>query len=420
MFSRLLSFPLILGLVVWPFGADKGGVLQIKKSAYDLPADPQQFAFIKILIESGSKEITIQTDKPFQVLDAEKRVLFQGARLAPSHVAAKGDSIQIGTQPFHSNPLIVESPAHGVKIRGAWYRQALEIWRESSGRLTIINVLPIEDYLRGVLPSEVNPKWSMESLKAQAIASRTYALFKMIENQNERYHLSKDVLSQVYGGKNLEHSMTNQAVEDTQGQILVGAGNKVFPAYFHSTCGGRTTHAEYIWPVEPNDVLKGVECNFCWKSPHYRWEAEFSMAEIEKKLQSHIKVSGITGISIGEKDETGRAKYFVLETKSGKVNVHSNDFRIWVSPMKLKSTWIQGIGKKAGNFYFKGRGWGHGVGLCQYGTKQLGEMGYSAGKILAYYYPGTQIVQYWTEQPRSITTTVKGLLARVKEKLDLE
>lgn len=419
MLSYLLRLCFLLSISFWPFHNGKQAP-PIKKSSFDLPAQPLQNAFIKILILPNTNEITLSTDGPYAVLDAQRRAVFQGAKLAPAKIRAQGDAIYIGNQPIHTNPIMIESLGHGIRIKGAHYRQAVEIWRETSGKITVINDITVEDYLKGVLPSEVNPSWPMESLKAQAIASRTYALFKMIENGGQRYHLSKDVLSQVYGGKNLEHSITTRAVEETQGQIMVFK-NKVFPAYFHSTCGGLTTRAEYIWPIEPHPSLQGVECNFCWKSKHYRWQSDFTKAEIEKKLAEHgLKTGGIRNIAVGEKDATGRAKYFMIKTAKEEIPVHSNDFRLWVSPQKFKSTWIQSITKTKTGYNVKGRGWGHGVGLCQYGTKQLGEMGYTSTRILNYYYPGAQIVQYWSEMPRTLKTSLKGLVSQVKQRLDLE
>lgn len=422
MFLSFLKLTFILSLTVWPFGekaASAEGVA-LKKTAEALPALPDQYAFIKILILNGASEVSLSIAGDYRVLDHQGRTLYQAAKLPPTKVHSNGTITQMGVQPFHANPVTLVSEKHGVKVQGTVYRHAIEIWRETNGKLMLINDIPIEDYLKGVLPSEVNPKWPMESLKAQAIASRTYALFKMIENQTLRYHLSKDVLSQVYGGKGQEHVLSNSAVELTQGQILTHNG-KVFPAYFHSTCGGHTTRAEYIWPVEPHPALEGVECNFCWQSKHYRWTAEIPASEIQKKLKARrIPVSGITDLTMEDKDKTGRARFIGVVTAAGMRKIQSNDFRLWIDPMKFKSTWVQSIEKKNGIFVFKGRGWGHGVGMCQYGIKQLGEMGYTADKIVSYYYPGSVITQYWIEQPKSIESSFRNFVGLMKQKLDLE
>jgi stage II sporulation protein D len=418
-----LNLSLILSLTAWPFGKSDSvpaSGAPLKKTAYSLPSQPDEYAFIKILISSGTPEVTVSAKGPYHILDDRGRTVFKASNITSARVKANGDITQIGVQPFHSNPVILVSGGEGIKIGNAVYRHAIEFWREANGKLMAINDIPIEDYLKGVLPSEVNPKWPAESLRAQAIASRTYALFKMIENRSQRYHLSKDVLSQVYGGKGQEHTLSNHAVEMTQGQIMTHEG-KVFPAYFHSTCGGHTTRAEFIWPVEPHPALEGVECNFCWQSKHYRWAVDMPAAEIEKKLKAkRVQAAGLKNITMENKDATGRARFIGIETAAGKTKIHSNDFRIWVDPMKFKSTWIQSIEKKGGIFSFKGRGWGHGVGLCQYGIKQLGEMGYDAGKILRYYYPGSQITQYWVEQPKSLENSFRNFVGLIKDSLDLE
>jgi SpoIID/LytB domain protein len=122
--------------------------------------------------------------------------------------------------------------------------------------------------------------------------------------------------------------------------------------------------------------------------------ADFKAADIENKLRPHgVKVPGITKIEPSELDATGRAKYFLITSKSGKTKVHSNDFRLWLDPMKLKSNRILSVDRKGDSFSFRGRGWGHGVGLCQFGMKQLADLGYSYEDILKYYYPGAQITK---------------------------
>lgn len=415
MFFQFFRYFLIFSVGLWPFHADGTNPKEIKATSLELPANPAEYSFIKILVQDHVPEIWMAAEAPYQVLDSGGNIVFKAAKMPATKVAASAQGIQLGVQAIQSNPITILSEGHSIKVKTAWYRNAVQIFKEADGKISVINVISIEDYLKGVLPAEVNPKWSLESLKAQAIASRTYALFKLLEKQNEKHHLSKDVLSQVYGGKNAESYMTNLAVDATRGQILVH-DHKIFPAYFHSTCGGHTTRAEFLWGVEPHPSLEGVECNFCWKSPHYRWNATFSGVEIEKRLNAKgVKVSGISNIRLGEKDQTGRAKYFILDTKAGKVNLHSNDFRIWIAPMQLKSTWLQLIEKTKAGYTFKGRGWGHGVGMCQYGIKQLGEMGYTADRILRYYYPNSQTVQYGSAQPLSLGAAAKSLFARMKE-----
>jgi stage II sporulation protein D len=241
------------------------------------------------------------------------------------------------------------------------------------------------------LPWEANPKWPSEALKAQAVVSRTYALFRAIEKKDEWIHLAADVKSQVYAGKSSEKPQTSEAVDATRGQILTYRG-KIFPAYFHSTCGGGTTNAESIWDVEKHPVLQGVKCNFCVDSKHYSWQITIPRQQIEAHLKKHgLSVSGIQKITPSHLDAHGRARSFVIEHAQGKTEIRANDFRLWLNPAVLKSTFIRSIHPTGDSFIFRGRGWGHGAGLCQYGMKGLAELGYTYRQILEYYYPGAEI-----------------------------
>ncbi len=366
---------------------------EIKKTSLDLPKNMGEFELIKISLLNKMPEALIETSSPFKVTDRDGRPLFQGDRIVSTAIRPSPGGIKIGSLSFSQTPLTIQSEGGSIKVDQYAYRHALKIWRDSGKALSVVNEIDLEDYLKGVLPWEANPEWSVEVLKAQAVASRTFALFKAIENQKKRYAVSKGVLSQVYGGKNLEDPKTDKAIEATRGEILTYDG-KIFPAYFHSTCGGKTTQAEYLWDVEAHPALKGVTCDFCRSSKHYKWEAELTKAEIEKKLKKHrINVPGIRGLAATQKDASGRAKKFEIEYAGGKKKIHSNDFRIWMDPAKLRSTLIYAIYDEGDHFRLKGRGWGHGVGMCQFGAKQLSDLGYSYREILEYYYPGSAIRQ---------------------------
>ncbi len=404
---------MILSVIAWPFGAEQEDG-KIKKTSLDVPKaqELQDYEVIRISVGAGLKEITVSTDSPFRVLDGKNRPLFSGLKIAGAKLKPTESGIQMGPENFKETPLTIDSGEGSIRVGGKTYRRSLKIWREANG-LLVINEVSIEDYLKGVLPAEASPSWPMESLKAQAIASRTYALFKAIENKDKKFVLSKDVLSQVYGGKSMESAATSRAVDETRGQVMTYQG-KLFPAYFHSTCGGKTTRADYVWSVEPHSSLKGVECQFCWSSKHYRWSASFTRAEIEKRLKlKGVRISGIRDIQIAKIDQSGRARSFLIVHDKGKTEVPSNDFRIWVDPMKFKSTLVTTLDRTRDGFTFGGKGWGHGVGLCQYGMRQLAQLGYSNEQILEYYYPGSKVVRLWGEAPG-----IKSRLTQLKDKLE--
>ena len=369
---------------------------EIKETSLSLPESPKEYELVRIALGQKVRQVTVETDEPYQMFGVDGKPVLTGPRFAAAKIKSNpgASGIQIGAQSYQADLLTLLAEKGAIKLDGHSYRHALEFSRDGASTLSIINEIPMEDYLKGVLPKEASTLWPLEALKAQAVAARTYALFKAIENREEKYVLSKGVLSQVYGGKTAENSVTSRAVDLTAGQILVYQG-KIFPAYFHSTCGGATTHAEYLWNVKPHPALQGVRCSFCQTSKHYRWEAAFSRTLIESKLRKngYPAKSGIQDIHPVDLDATGRARNFEMVFRSGeKLKIHSNDFRLWMDPLKLKSTWIYLIERRGEKFIFHGKGWGHGVGLCQYGMKSLAELGYNYSDILKYYYPGAEIM----------------------------
>ncbi len=386
-----MRFLCIFSIALWPYGTGREGA-PIKKTSFELPKPIADYELIKISLLSPSTDATIAVTGAYQILNQNGTVLSSGTNLAPVKARSNATGILLGPKLYSATPLIIISKTGSVKVNSANYRYGIEVWPEKGNKISIVNELPIDDYLKGVLPWEANPKWPLDALKAQAITSRTYALFKAIENKDKRFSLTQDVLSQVYKGRSIENPLTNLAIQATKGAVLTYK-SKIFPAYFHSTCGGATTHAEYLWDVEPNPVLEGVKCGFCTASKHYRWVQNFTAKEIEEKLSKRgAKVSGISKIEADDKDATGRTKSFLITYAGGKqIRLHSNDFRLWLDPAKLKSTLVILVEKKGGTFTFRGRGWGHGVGLCQYGMKQLAEMGYDTQRILKFYYPGAEI-----------------------------
>ena len=402
MFKSLTGSLILITLALWPATTGSNPFVEkkveIKKSSFDLPEKSETFKSIRILLLKSVKTAPVKTASPYKIFDKDGHTLVSGDVLALAHITSAENGIKIGSQLYRDFPITIKAEGDGVFVKDRFYRDAIVITKERNGKLTIINSLSIEHYLKGVLPWEANPKWKMEALKAQAITARTYALFKMIENQNEAYDLTKDVLSQVYAGKSAENPVTDEAVISTEGQILVYRG-KIFPAYFHSTCGGATTSADTVWDIEPHPALKGAQCNFCKSSKHYKWSAEFSRGEIESKLRKNgYSVTNLKSIEVASRDPFGRATKISYEDDDGKKTIRANDFRLALDPGKLKSMKLDEIDHRENQYVFRGHGWGHGAGLCQYGMKELAELGYSHQEILKYYYPDTDVITWWTNE----------------------
>lgn len=359
-----------------------------------LPADLKAFSKIRVLVSQNKSEVQVSCKTPFEVLDDKGNTVFQGPKLEGATVKPVKGGIRWWTETVPTNFLLLKTKNGNIQVGGkGLYADRILFQKNQKGSLDIINELDLESYLKSVIPFEANPLWSLEALKAQVVAARSFALFRMIERANAIYDVSSGVFSQVYVGKQIENPKTNQAVDETRGEILTYKG-KIFPGYFHSTCGGRTTGADLVWDVKPIAPLSGVECKFCRKSPHYKWRTEISAQTIKEKMASNggIPVQEVKSIELDKIDKSGRAHSLIIGSTWMEKTVDADAFRNWVDPKELKSTLITGISAQDGKFVFRGRGWGHGVGMCQYGMKYLGELGYSYHEILGYYYPGARVI----------------------------
>jgi stage II sporulation protein D len=365
---------------------------RLRDLSISLPQGLGALSKIRILVQRDKPAVKVSTTASFEVFDDQRRSVTRGAKLAGATVKPSGQGIQWWDKNVSTRFLVVKSMESGIRVGASGiYRDEVLIYRNSKGSLDVINRLGLDDYLKGVIPFEGNPKWALESLKAQAVVSRTFAFTKMLARRDEEYDVSSGFISQVYAGKQIENERTGQAVDATRGEVLLYKG-KLFPAFFHSTCGGATTAADLVWRVKPLSPLGGVECKFCQHSPHYKWEARVTPDEIKQKLaKQEMPVQDVRGIRTDKIDRTGRAHKLVIQSTWAEKIVDANAFRVWVDPMRLKSNLITKITARDGVFVFKGKGWGHGVGMCQYGMKYLGELGYGYLEILGYYYPGAQV-----------------------------
>ncbi|MDP3789265.1 MAG: SpoIID/LytB domain-containing protein [Candidatus Omnitrophota bacterium] len=315
--------------------------------------------------------------------------LREGADLKKADVTPVQSGILINSEPFNVYGVRIKTAGADIYVNGRRFRGDIDIVRTEKIKLLIINHLDVEDYISGVLYHEVSHLWPMEALKAQAIASRTFAVYKTIESIGKDYDLTSDIYSQVYGGRTSEKYRTNRAVRETAGKILVYK-DKVLPAYFHATCGGHTEDASLLWNADL-PPLKGRPCNYCSQSPHFKWVATMPLAEIERKLDAGgYKVKDIRDITIPSRDTSGRVVIVNVISSLGTEKIPANKFRLALDPNRLRSTNFE-ISVRGRTVIFNGRGWGHGVGMCQWGVYYMSKKGFLCDKILQFYYPGATV-----------------------------
>lgn len=318
------------------------------------------------------------------------RIVAEGPRLRGTVKGVKGGLV-IGKRELKiAGVRIKTNKDSDIYLDGRRFRGGIDIIKKDDLKLFAVNHIKLEDYLYGVLYHEVSHRWPMEVLKAQAIASRTYAVYQKRENKLQPYDLRSDIYSQVYGGRTSEKWATNRAVDLTKNKVLA-YGGKILPAYFHATCAGYTEDASNLWKVDLAP-LKGVACNFCKASPHYRWVKDIPLWKIGDALNNNgYKVGDIEGIDILSRNRSGRIDRLEIKDKAGvSVVLTGKDFRQIMGPNNIRSANFD-VSVKWGKALLHGRGWGHGVGMCQWGAYGMARKGKSAEDILKYYYPGAEI-----------------------------
>lgn len=269
-------------------------------------------------------------------------------------------------------------------VNGLHYTGNIEVWRGKRG-LYLINELPLEDYVESVVSSEVGTNWEMEALKAQAVIARTYAVYKKAMNGNNMFHLTSSVLHQAYKG-NSTHTQITYAVKSTAGEILTYNGMPI-EAFYHSTCGGKTEDPEEVFG-KSYPYLRPVESN-CELSPYWVWERKIPLSEIEKALS----INGVKGMAIISRTSTGRVRDLSVKSRSGRKVIRAVELRRLLGWSRLPSTNFK-MKMKGDSIVFEGKGYGHGVGLCQWSALQMARDGKDYREILSFFYPGTEIRIY--------------------------
>ncbi len=296
-------------------------------------------------------------------------------RVAIAHSAPSDISITNGEGKFYVN--------------GRAYRGELVTYKEAGNKLLLVNILPLEEYLTGLLGDEMPLDWPLEALKAQAVVARSYALFMKRSRGagNYSYDLESTVMDQVYEGAD-DASKARLAVEGTAGEVLMDRGELV-KTFYHSTCGGRTESALNVWGEK--NSFRPVKDSYCSRSPKTSWQYSIANGELASRLTTaNFPADTIRSIQLEKKIGNPRAATIIVKTGSNTLFIQGNDFRKAIGFDNLKSTWFD-VRRDGDKFIFSGRGYGHGVGMCQWGAKGMAEAGEKYKEILRHYYPGTRL-----------------------------
>lgn len=303
---------------------------------------------------------------------------------------------------------------------GQRFRGVLRVIASDTG-IVIVNVLPVEWYLRGVVPLEIGTRTANEeaAVEAQAIAARSYTVVRLAASnasaaRNANYDLLSSVADQVYGGADAERPFSNQAVARTIGLVIKYKG-RVVNAPYHSTCGGETAEPDEIWKSGDEPYLKRVSDRipgtgdryYCDASPRFSWTRTLTAEQLDASVRAYLAnyaavPSGGAGrvrqATIESRTASGRVAQLVLAAERGNFTLRGNDIRyVLRSPGGeiLNSTYFSlDPDTRHGSLeklVVNGKGYGHGIGMCQWGAIGRARAGQSARSILATYYPGTSV-----------------------------
>jgi stage II sporulation protein D len=287
------------------------------------------------------------------------------------------------------SPVRFSSGPSTVHVNGRPHRGVILVHAGKTG-LMVVNELPMESYVAGIVGAEVSPRWHAEALKAQAVAARTYALYRMRGRGAGPYDVEGSVAGQVYKGAQAEDPATLRAVSDTSGEVLTYAGAPALTVY-HSNAGGATEASRDVW-LKDYPYLGSVESPFDSLAPGFSWAHTMTAEDLSRALNGAGHAIGVpVALYPVETTATGRVKtLLVRDREGGVVRLSGEDLRKAVGYGVIRSTVFE-VRASDGSFAFSGRGSGHGVGLSQWGAKGMADNGRSYREILFHFYPGAAI-----------------------------
>ena len=384
----LLSSLVLAGCVTAPLTGPSAGV-----SPESLSVEPstaaEEDAGPLIRVAIAVRQNSVQ-------LDAPEAFTLSGFSLETPTVQ-KGDKkyheVTLTADQLYSGKASLEPLGEGlIQVNGKTFKGSMEIFVQPHGKLTVVNQLPLEDYVMGVLAGEIPRNWPIEALKAQAIAARTFAVLQRMtaRERGEPYDLEGTALAQVYQGSDLVNDNIRQAVLETRGRIITYDA-KPISAFFHSNCGGETCGAMDVWS-QGKPYLRPVSCPFGNNGAHFRWHTEIPVRDLVRKLRAAgVRIGDVAGFTVLDRDDGNRIlRLSLLDADGTRRTVKGSSFRMAVGPDLIRSTRFTAeiSGDKV---VFNGKGWGHGVGLCQEGACGMALKGYGAFDILRYYYRGIMV-----------------------------
>ena len=334
-----------------------------------------------------------------------RSILVEGSKLGPE-VVAHVDGRKIRLTGTWKEPLKVgsgfrlePSQGHLLRLDGLPYRGILEIFINPLRQLVVVNDVDVEEYLKGVVANELSPTLfpQVEAIKAQSVAARTFAISNLGQHASRGFDLYGDERSQFYRGERSETALSNRVIEQTRG-VLATYRNEPIVAFYSSTCGGVTENYQTVFKGTEIPYLRGgVKCPD-QSSPYRSWNHRISVSDVQNNLSRLVRVGRLMKLVTLRKSRAGRIVEMQFVGNKGAEVVRRSSIR---RALGLRSNWITNLNPHYDGLGYiidiqvRGRGWGHGVGLCQMGSVELAKRGWSYQRILKHYYPGTELSRRW-------------------------
>lgn len=383
---------------------------------------------VRVALAATSRDVVLTANGPFRLFDARNSVLVRARAGDKWSVERRGRQLRAvrsgnGATAWSDGLLTLrpDREADFGVFAGRRYRGSLRPVATDSG-VVLVNVLPVEEYLRGVVPLEIGDRSPNEqaAVEAQAIAARSYAFVRLAAidagaARNASYDVLSGVADQVYGGADAERASSDRAVLATAGLVLT-YGSRVVSAPYSSTCGGQTAAPEDVWRSGPEPFLRRVSDRipgsvhrfYCDMAPQFAWTRTFSGDELDAALRSYLRSyvavpaggPGRTQRVVVESRTPGdRVGRLAIQTDRATFVLRGNDVRYVLRTPGgeiLNSTYFSVETElrrdgALGRLVVRGNGYGHGIGMCQWGAIGRARAGQSASAILATYYPGTVV-----------------------------
>jgi stage II sporulation protein D len=359
--------------------------------AFGMGKRPRIEEKIRVVLLNGPSSVTISSKKPYRLdLGALDPLSVASGK---TRVEAKEGKVSIPERGIEASSIrFLPSESGLLEVEGRRYRGAIEVSTAGRG-LIVVNEIELEQYLYGVVGKELSPQWPKEALKAQAVASRTFALWRKLGSKGGEY--LDALMAQAYGGYEAESEEVRDAVDATRGEVMVGEDGMVIPAFFHTACGGMTESSEEVFGMRSPHLIP-IVCPYCSGYPGNIWFLSLTARELGDVLsKAYGGAWDPVEISPLEKTASARVRRVVIRNRDGKeIVLKATDLRKLIGYNRLRSTYFD-VTKIGNEFDFVGMGFGHGVGMCQWGARRLAEEGKGYREILGFYYPGTRII-LWT------------------------